>query len=63
MPENTDITKTWVGEMIDDLYEKAFAKGKLFGSAEVISYLAQHRHDYGSLSINDIDDLREVFKV
>ena len=61
MPENNDITKTWVGEMIDDLYEKAFSKGKLLGNTEVIRYLAQHRHDYG-LSIGDIDDLREVFK-
>ena len=62
MPENTDITKTWMGEMIDDLYEKAFAKGKLVGSAEVINYLAQHRHDY-YLSIIDIEGMREVFKV
>ena len=60
-----DITKAWLGDMIDDLYERAFETGKKVGQMDVIGYLSQHKSDYGKdgLGMNDIDDLREVFKV
>jgi hypothetical protein len=53
-----------VKDTIESVYKVAFKEGRRQGYQEVINHLNQCRSDYGGyngITVNDIDDLREVF--